>query len=357
MKLALKIIAGILAFLLLVVGGYVAYVFLAYHRIADEQSLSVTQAAQGVAPVGQEQTLLSWNIGFAAYSDDFSFFMDGGTESWAFSKEAVYENLDGILSHANAAAPDFLYFQEVDLDSTRSYHVDEGAYLLAGLVGTYSSVCAVNYDSPFLFYPLLQPHGASRSGIFTLSRYGIADSTRYSLPVESGFRKLLDLDRCYSVTRVPVENGKELCLFNLHLSAYTADGTIATEQLQLVLRAMQREYDAGNYVICGGDFNKDLPGNSSEIFGISGEAYTWAQPLERDLIPDAFQLVVPLDPEHPVATCRNTDKPYDPATCFVVTVDGFLVSDNVQVNGADAIDTGFAYTDHNPVLLSFTLLD
>ena len=39
---------------------------------------------------------------------------------------------------------------------------------------------------------------------------------------------------------------------------------------------------------------------------------------------------------------------------FVTVVDGFLVSDNVEAT-AENIDTDFAYSDHNPVLLRFTL--
>ena len=49
--------------------------------------------------------------------------------------------------------------------------------------------------------------------------------------------KLVDLDRCYSVSRVPLENGRELVLYNFHLSAYTSDGTIAEEQLEMLLSA------------------------------------------------------------------------------------------------------------------------
>ena len=39
----------------------------------------------------------------------------------------------------------------------------------------------------------------------------------------------------------------------------------------------------------------------------------------------------------------------------MLTVDGFLVSPNVKVYGAEVIDTGFAYSDHNPVYMDFTL--
>ena len=70
----------------------------------------------------------------------------------------------------------------------------------------------------------------------TLSRHPISSAVRRSLPIETGIMKLVDLDRCYSVSRVPMENGRELVLYNLHLSAYTSDGTIATEQLANALR-------------------------------------------------------------------------------------------------------------------------
>ena len=68
--------------LLLVVGGYVAYVLIAYYRIGDKPT-DIESVTDQVLTVGTAHTVLSWNIGFAAYSRDFSFFMDGGTESRA----------------------------------------------------------------------------------------------------------------------------------------------------------------------------------------------------------------------------------------------------------------------------------
>lgn len=244
--------------------------------------------------------------------------------------------------------------QEVDVDATRSWHIDE-VELLTGELADYNRIFAQNYDSPYLFWPLTEPHGASRSGIVTLSRCRVESALRRSLPVETGFSKFLDLDRCYSVSRVPVSNGRELCLYNVHLSAYTTDGSIATEQLAMLLEDMEEEYRSGNYVICGGDFNKDLLGDSGSIFGVSGEAYTWAQPFPEELVPEGISLTAPLDEEHPIPSCRNADKAYDPETSFVLTVDGFLVSDNVEVTGAQVVDTGFAWSDHNPVKLVFRL--
>ena len=240
MKKAFQIIGICLLALLVLAGAYVGYVFLAYHRIEDRQTLAVQSDTARAMEPAQTYTLLSWNIGFGAYTQDFSFFMDGGTQSWAESEPALQENLTAIGQLLTAQQADLVLLQEVDVDSTRTYHVDEREVLLRqyGTQGR-SCVFAQNYDSPFLLYPFTQPHGASKSGLVTAADFAVSSAQRRSLPLEGGFRKLLDLDRCYSVSRIPVQNGKELCLYNLHLSAYTSDGSIADEQLRLVLADMQ----------------------------------------------------------------------------------------------------------------------
>jgi len=117
---------------------------------------------------------------------------------------------------------------------------------------------------------------------------------------------------------------------------------------------MLRERAAGNHVIAGGDFNKDLLGNSSEIFGVSGD-YTWCQPIPAGTIPEGLTLVSSLDAENPVPTNRNADGPYVPGTTFVNTLDGFIVSDDVRVISCRVIDDGFRCSDHNPVVMTFEL--
>ena len=117
---------------------------------------------------------------------------------------------------------------------------------------------------------------------------------------------------------------------------------------------MLSEYEAGNWAIAGGDFNKDLLGNSDEIFGVSGPEYTWAQAIPAELIPEGVSIVAPFDEIDPVASCRNADRPYGPDN-FLVTVDGFIVSANVSVLESAVVDTGFRWSDHNPVYLDFVL--
>ena len=225
----------------------------------------------------------------------------------------------------------------------------------ASLAGQFvSRTFAQNYDSPYLFWPLDEPHGANRAGQATYSAFPIASALRRQLPIEEGFMKLVDCDRCYSVQRIPLREGRELVLYNLHLSAYTSDGTIAEEQMKMLFADMLSEYELGNYAIAGGDFNKDLLGRSDQIFGVSGPAYTWAQPIPASLVPEGLSIVAPFDEEKPVASCRNADRVYGPDN-YRVTVDGFVVSANVEVRSAKVWETGFRWSDHNPVYMDFVL--
>ncbi|MBO4216335.1 MAG: endonuclease/exonuclease/phosphatase family protein, partial [Clostridia bacterium] len=208
--------------LILVAAGYVAYVFIAYKRVPDNIALTPETggaALPAAAGTGTVYSIMTWNMGFGAYSDDYSFFMDGGKYSRAYSKEAAENNITAMTEYVKEKSPDFALIQEVDINSTRSYHIDESE-LINSILDGYESVFAKNYDSSYLFYPILCPHGKSVSGIMTESKIAVESALRRQLPIEGGFMKLLDLDRCYSVTRIPVENGKTLCLYNMHLYVY-----------------------------------------------------------------------------------------------------------------------------------------
>lgn len=352
MKKVLKILLAVVCVIVLAALCYLAYVFIDYHRIGNGDVTIVGDPGQTM-PTEGEQKIVSYNIGFGAYESDYGFFMDGGTESWAWSEERLNANLDNIAAFLQKQNADLYILQEVDRDSTRSYHVDELVPMINAVDGDIAYTWAQNYDSPFLFYPFTQPHGKSVSGLLTMSPFTITQSDRVELPIENTLMKFLDLDRCYCKNRIALDNGKELVLYDFHLSAYTSDGTIANEQLHIILDDMQAEYDKGNYCIAGGDFNKDLLGGSESIFGKADKEYSWAQPIPEGMF-DGYDvtLVAPLDKENPVPSCRNADGPYHEGQ-YVLTVDGFMVSGNVEVESSKVLDAGFAYSDHNPVEMVF----
>lgn len=353
-KKVLKIVLSVFLCVLVVVIGYVAYYLISYKRLGDNLTLDVSGNADASVKTETEYKIISYNTGFGAYTRDFGFFMDGGTEGRARSYESVKSTVNGIIALLSEKNSDIIFLQEVDEKSTRSYNINQ-LDLYRNAMSGYSSVYAVNYDSPYLIYPFSSPLGSAKSGIVTFSKFGITTSLRRRLPVESGFGKYIDLDRCYTVSTVNSENGKTLYLYNVHLSAYTSDGKIADDQLNMLIADMKEKADNGDYVVCGGDFNKDVLGNSSEVFKKASESYTWAQPIKEELLTNTgLSLKKPVDYDNPVPTCRNADGPYNDGQ-FVVSVDAFIVSSNVTVSYCNVVDTGFEYSDHNPVEMKFTL--
>lgn len=110
-------------------------------------------------------------------------------------------------------------------------------------------------------------------------------------------------------------------------------------------------------MIAGGDFNKDMLGDSEAVFGEEHRDYSRNQPIPEGAVPEGLTLVAPLDQADPVPSCRLADGPYVKGESFVITLDGFIVSDNVKVISCGVIDEGFKCSDHNPVKMILELTE
>ena len=382
-KKILKVIGIIILAIVLILAVYIIYLYASYHRIEDNQELQVETISDNTLlgdaiTTGEKYSALTYNIGFGVYTPDFSFFMDGGKSSWAKSKDSVKETIKGAGELVASKDPDFALVQEIDLDATRSYHVNEYS-ILKETIPAYNCVFAQNYDSAFLFYPFTQPHGKSKAGLALFSKYPITGSMRRSFPISTSFTKFFDLDRCYSISRVPVDNGKELVIFELHMSAYGNSDAIREGQIRMLSEDMQKEYEAGNYVICGGDFNHDLKAadtqsaeskESDEANESSdtqadtddseeAEPESWAYPFPRSELPEHFSFCLDQLSEDEKKdlwnSARNADMEYVPGETYTVTLDGFIISDNVECTKYENVNTGYSYSDHDPVYMEFYL--
>lgn len=355
----LKIVGKILLLLIFIVVIYALYVIFTYHRIEDNLDLEIhmpsasSEASESVR-TDTPYRIVTYNIGFGAYSPDFTFFMDGGKSSVAESRDSVINLVSGAAKTASDQNVDFAIFEEVDLDSTRSHHVNQ-IDLITERFPDYYYQYAINYDSAFLMVPPWEPHGKSLSSIAFFSRFPITSAIRRSFPIASGFNKFLDLDRCYSVSKIQVEDGNELCIYSVHMSAYGNDASVREAQMKMLTEDMKAERANGNYIVCGGDFNHNMNQSAEE----DESTPSWAHPFPREYLPEGFDNVMDLfsekDQESMPKSSRDTDIPYDPENSFLVTLDGFVISDNVNCKDFRILDTGFAYSDHNPVVMTFEL--
>lgn len=351
MKKFLKVFGCILLVLVLAAGGLVGFLSIREYRPEAVEDVTVEQADKTTVLAKQEVSVLSFNIGFCGLGDNADFFMDGGKEVFATDDARAKENLEKVTKLIQEKNPDFTILQEVDKDSKRTSRFDQTAALMKNTA--FSGAFAMNYSCPFVPYPV-PPIGRVNSGLLTLTPYQTTSAQRISLPCPFAWPiRTANLKRCLLTSRIPIEGSdKELVLVNLHLEAYD-DGEGKAAQTKMLLDILEKEYQKGNYVIAGGDFNQTFTG-CLEKFPIVKEEYWKPGVLENQELPEGWKFVYDLD----TPSCRLLNQPYapkDPTTQHYV-LDGFIVSPNLEVKSVEALDLGFKFSDHNPVYLEATLL-
>ena len=144
------------------------------------------------------------------------------------------------------------------------------------------------------------------------------------------------------------------------MSAYGNSDAIREGQIRMLSQDMQKEYEAGNYVLCGGDFNHDLKASNDDNDD-AADHESWAYPFPREALPEHFSFCIDQlsDAERNALwdSARNADMEYTPGETYTVTLDGFIISDNIECLQYENVNTGYSYSDHDPVYMKFKLLD
>ena len=208
-----------------------------------------------------------------------------------------------------------------------------------------------NYDVFFVPIPVMSPYGRVLSGIATMSKTEPLSSTRHSFPGNYPWPKgTFMLDRCFLVSRYPLSNGKQLLVMNTHNSAYE-DGSLRKGQMETLHGFLTAEYEKGNYLIVGGDWNQTPAGFNPQfeknIFDTIGLSY-----IEHDYLPGDWTWFY--DPAVP--SNRRVAIPYDPEICPTTVIDYFLLSPNVEPINIHGVGMDFVPSDHQPVLAKVKLL-
>ncbi|MBN1409405.1 MAG: hypothetical protein JW969_01080 [Spirochaetales bacterium] len=298
---------------------------------------------------GDEVDLFTWNIGYAGLDALADFFLDGGTMGIARGRDAVLKNIEGITALVRGVQSDFYLFQEVDVNSNRSFHLDQ-LEVLAGIFPAYPAWFAVNYRVAFVPVPLSSPMGDVYSGLLSFSRYRAEQSVRYQLPGEFPFpQNLYQLKRCANfITFESPFKGKKLIVVNVHLSAYDEGGFLRQQELDFLKEKMQEFYTAGHFVILGGDWNNLFPGVMDDLFTpyTTDQKYLfWVQRIPQNWTPAGWTWAY----DSKIPTVRTDEKPYVAGENYTTIIDGFLLSPNVELLEAKGYDLGFKHSDHNPV--------
>lgn len=349
----MKWLKRILFVLLIPVGAFIlflAWVTLADYKPPEKIPAETKGNARLIDQTDSIFIITTWNLGYFGLGKECDFFFDGGKMTRP-SEDQNQQYTKGVLDYLEKQEKsDFYFFQEVDVYSKRS-HFDNQVEKLQGIFKGMESLFAFNYIVPYVIVPVKSPMGKVNSGILSFSVFHTTENTRYAFPTSYSWPvNLMQLDRCFMLSRIPLPDGKALVLINTHNEAFD-DGSQRTKQLAVLKEMMFAEYQKGNFVIVGGDWNQNPVGYSIERLPMVDVRRTIEPAIEPDFLPEDWQWV--FDPEVP--TNRDVDAPYERGKTKTTIIDFFVVSPNVKVIEVRTDDLGFEWADHQPVEMTFRL--
>lgn len=348
MKKITGIIFGLIIAVALGFAGLIGYATLSDFRPDPTTRVFENKDAAAIES-RKTYSLMIWNLGYGGLGRDMDFFYDGGKQVRP-EKQVVKKNITAIEAFISKQVDvDFFLLQEVDQNSKRSYGMDEYGRI-TDLFPGFQSGFGKNYDVFFVPVPVFNPLGHVLSGLQSLSGFEPVSIDRYSFPGNFDWPMgLFMLDRCFLVARYRLDTGKELLVINTHNSAYD-DGTLRKQQLVYLKEFLIQEYEKGNHVIVGGDWNQCPPDFKPEFkFNLMDNENRMN--IDASYLPGwkwAYDETVP--------TNRRLVAPYNEKSTLTTVIDFFLLSPNINITKVQGIHLNFEHSDHNPVKLVIALL-
>lgn len=346
-----KMIIGIVIVFLVSLAIGFSILMLTEYKPEDVEELTVEGKATEKLEQDKDIKLLTYNIGYLSLDSTQDFFMDGGKSVMPKTASNVNKNLAAVQNLIKNEDADIYLFQEVDYNSKRSYNMNQYEGLKKDFEGT--ATYASYHNCLYIPYPIFNPVGHVESGMVVLNKFS-STSTRIALPSAYSWpMRAVMFKRCLMVERMKVENtDKELVVINLHLEAYD-DGNTRLEQLEILKKIMVEEYEKGNYVIAGGDFNQKFPDVDNSKYPVIDDSHFSAATIPEDFLPEKWKYAV--DGSKPTSRLLNEvySGNYDNTQLYVI--DGYILSPNVKLKSVETIENSFSYSDHHPVRLTVSL--
>ena len=275
-------------------------------------------------------SLVSYNIGY----------LSGLTNNQAVerSKTLFDDNLASAIAALRPLNADIIAFQEIDLDSNRSYGINQ-VDVLANALGFAKAGLAINWNKnyvPFPYWPISAHFGKIISGQAVLSRYPIAENQRIVLDKVASrpfFYNAVYLDRLAQVTQLQVGD-RSLMVINVHLEAFDNPTRFSqTRAVQELAETYARDYP----VLLVGDFNSALnrPEEGERSIEIMADSQIFVSALPKGQW--TSQPTYPSDtPEYKLDYLF-----YTPAT--------------IELNNTRVVTEAGQASDHLPLVITFTL--
>ncbi|MTI29639.1 endonuclease/exonuclease/phosphatase [Cytophagales bacterium RKSG123] len=283
-------------------------------------------------------SVMTYNIGF----------MSGLTNNVAtkFDPGLFRNNKDRAIELVKKYQPDFIGFQEIDIDSKRSAFMNQLDTL--GIYGDFKqAVLGINWDKryvPFPYWPISANYGKLLSAQAVLTKYPVTDYKRVLLEKPEAnpfYYNAFYIDRLIQVLKLDI-NGKPLVLINVHLEAFDRE---TREKHAKVLLDTYKKYKNDYPVLVIGDFNSRQRMTNNQN--------------EQEATIDLFR-------NEPNLTMAISDKEFNTAPEDFFTFDSgkpyekidyiFYTNDKIKMVKAKVLKDAGTISDHLPVLMKFVLI-
>ncbi len=346
-KLLKLFLACIIIFLIIIVSFFIYAIATDYQ---PQEKEIIFQNNHSDTITQQKFSILSWNIGYCGLGENMDFFYDGG-EKTRTSKKSTLNNLRNIVNFITKKdSIDFILLQEVDTLSKRSYFINQFDSLKTKLANHFGTF-ALNYNVKYIPVPIFSPLGKVKAGLATFSKIKPNTSTRYSFPGNYSMpKKLFMLDRCFLANKYKLRNGKSLFVINTHNSAYD-NGNLKQKQMQYLKKFIVNEYNKGNYIVVGGDWNQLPPKLSVNKFKKLQTNNVILNSVNKNFLPKSWKYIF----DKNTATNRSLETKYLPQKTYTTIIDFFVISPNIKNISVKTINLKFKNSDHQPIIASFKI--
>ncbi len=288
--------------------------------------------------------LMSYNIGFAAGLDNL--------KGSVHKRSEIKENLNTICALAKEKDVNILCVQEIDINSRRSWFLNEVKHIANAHEFPYVAV-GITWNKTWVPYPstwkFWKHYGKVMAGQAIFSKYPLSNQhiIRYKKPKERSFLyKLFYLDRISQFVSLSLPNGKDIVISNSHLEAFIKQAR--EEQVCLLVDYLNAKMEKTPIILVG-DFN-----------GISSESkkFTFEDEPELDYSNDTSIsnlksitfLKEGINKEAPNFYTFPANKPNRQLDYMFYTEKSF------KLNEAEVlVDAGFA-SDHLPLYFELVLI-
>ncbi len=216
----------------------------------DYTKITTYDTKSGQAP--DTLTAITYNIGY----------LSGMTNNLAVehSEDLYTKNLKDAINLFSTLKPDIVGFQEIDFNSSRSFHVDQLKEISQACDFEYAAM-AVNWDKkyvPFPYWPPSVHFGKILSGQAVASKHTITENKSNILEKVASnpfYYNAFYLDRLAQVAKIEIA-GKVVIVINVHLEAFVTE---TREHQAMALLEMYRGFAKDYPVLLMGDFNSRPP--------------------------------------------------------------------------------------------------